>query len=471
MTSTAHLQPKPILHVEVCTNVVGAGPRLLPEDIATWLRNNYLTVELNQSITEFPGLNITNPSAVDFRIAAIAGIVEPEPIIELADVDINVEVYQLHGYRDHQLPSGDHNQSEESNEDGELSQAKITNLPSRSLHGIWDSLIFNEPLPSKMLQLVVRMMSFSTRQLDYHTVSWNRLILLHGPPGTGKTSLCRALAQKLSIRLRRLYPTSKMVEIDAHSLFSKYFSESGKLVSKMFESIEAMLDEDESTLVVVFIDEIESMTSTREQSVHSNEPRDALRAVNALLIALDRLRHRPNVVILCTTNLIKAMDHAFLDRVDVKQFIPNPCAKARYEIYRTSYLELAQCGIIAQVHHYETNNARISNDGTDSESPDTVIFERHHQNLDEKLLPAYDLMQLHFGCELDSNPRKLWEVAKKSINFSGRTLRRLPVLALAMHTENDPCSFEEALTALSRAVEDEKAVEAELIFSHRSMTD
>lgn len=98
-----------------------------------------------------------------------------------------------------------------------------------------------------------------------------------------------------------------MVEINAHSLGSKYFSQSGKLVSKMFENIESMLDEEEDTFVCVFVDEIETLAARREQTINGNEPFDAMRAVNALLTALDRLRHHPNVVVFCTSNLITAL--------------------------------------------------------------------------------------------------------------------------------------------------------------------
>lgn len=120
--------------------------------------------------------------------------------------------------------------------------------------------------------------SFSTRELQKsRQSSWKRLILLYGPPGTGKTTLCRALAQQISIRLGKTFPKSKLVEIDAHSLFSKYFSESGKAVGKVFSTISAMLDEEDDTFVCVFIDEIESLASTRQHSPNSSEPQDTLR--------------------------------------------------------------------------------------------------------------------------------------------------------------------------------------------------
>lgn len=70
-------------------------------------------------------------------------------------------------------------------------------------------------------------------------------------PGTGKTSLCKALAQKLSIRLSSRYAYGKLVEINSHSLFSKWFSESGKLVQKLFAGIREMLEDEESFVCVL----------------------------------------------------------------------------------------------------------------------------------------------------------------------------------------------------------------------------
>jgi ATP-dependent 26S proteasome regulatory subunit len=85
-----------------------------------------------------------------------------------------------------------------------------------------------------------------------------------------------ALAQKLSIRLGRHYTQSKLVQISSQSLLSRWFGQSGRLVSKMFEEIHR-LAEDEDTLICVHIDEVESLTSSREKSANGNENNDALR--------------------------------------------------------------------------------------------------------------------------------------------------------------------------------------------------
>ncbi|KIL68303.1 hypothetical protein M378DRAFT_22384 [Amanita muscaria Koide BX008] len=335
----------------------------------------------------------------------------PSHSLALDEILLQIHVYQPSDSDSFEAYT---NSSGVRDDDDDTMTASVCELPNRSWEGLWDSLIYADDIKTKLLNYIHATLILSDANIDFNLVCWNRVVLLHGPPGTGKTSLSRALAQKLSIRLSHRYTHARLLEVNSHSLFSKWFSESGKLVQRLFNSITELADEEDAFLVVL-IDEVESLTAARAGAMAGTEPSDGLRVVNALLTQLDKLKHRKNVLIMSTSNLVKAIDSAFLDRADIVQYVDLPPREAIYEILRTSVCEMIDKRIVAaitiptfkQAHMYELTKKV-------SQNPIGVASSDPHERSKNV---ALRLLALATQC--------------KAHSMSGRALRRLPVLALA----------------------------------------
>jgi len=328
--------------------------------------------------------------------------------VSLAQANVSVHVFKL----------DDDGAAEEQDDEG-VAACSQWQLPAREYHGLWESLMYDNGIKNRLLEFSSTALRFADAMVDPNLIAWNRVVLLHGPPGTGKTSLSKALAQKLSIRFSDRYMHGELLEINAHSLFSRWFSESGKLVQKLFSRIHDLVD-DPDVFVCVLIDEVESLTAARKAAIAGSEPSDAIRAVNALLTQIDRLQTKQNVMIIATSNLTEAIDLAFIDRADIKQYIGPPSEMARYEILRSCISELCRVQLV---------------------------------QLDEG---EQDLTPY---AELPTTPNTgsqfLLRAVRTCDGLSGRALRKLPFLAFASHVGSSSCTLYAYLHALQQAVERE----------------
>ncbi|KNC98937.1 uncharacterized protein SPPG_05899 [Spizellomyces punctatus DAOM BR117] len=411
---------KPLLHIEVCLAPHStARYDFTRRHVQDFLLTTYPSVVVHTTLSkdDFQDVDFLRINVEWIRVCEVHGAQDQTEVQALSSIILSIHVFQL-------------NEEEGVDEISEEENVVTSNhwiLPAKGLHGLWESLIYDNNIQLNLLDYVYTSMLFGDNGVDPHIISVNRVALLHGPPGTGKTSLCRALAQKLAIRLADRYSHGKLIEINSHSLFSKFFSESGKLVMKMFQQIHEMLEDDDA-FVCVLIDEVESLSAARKAALSGMEPSDAIRVVNALLTQLDQLRKRKNVLILTTSNITEAIDVAFIDRVDIKQFIPPPSHRARYAILSSCLTELIQKRIIEQ--------------------PETPLVD--YREIDLYTCPTG-------GMQGREESLQLWKVAGDCEGFSGRTLRKLPFLAHAFFVSSNTSTLRAYTQALSMAVQAEKS--------------
>jgi len=221
------------------------------------------------------------------------------------------------------------------------------------------------------------------------------------------------------------------------------FSESGKLVGKLFAKVGELLD-DPDALVCLLIDEVESLSAARRAS--SSEPGDAVRVVNALLTQLDALKARPNVLVLTTTNMTAALDAAFIDRADLKVFVGPPSMQARYAILLSALRELACKGLL------QPSDA-MPGDWATLDAPQVAAWAGGEQGGAQARLPP--------RC---TPTDALLAAAALSAGLSGRALRKLPFLAGSAVRPGG--AYRGWLTPLAAAGGQRRAAAAELAGFH-----
>ncbi len=148
-------------------------------------------------------------------------------------------------------------------------------------------------------------------------------VLLHGPPGSGKTLLAKAVANETN---------SHFILINGPEIMSKYYGQSEQNLRKKFDEAE------KNAPSIIFIDEIDAIVPKREETKGEVERR----VVAQLLALMDGLKTRGKVVVIAATNIPNSIDPALRrpGRFDREIAIGVPGKKAREQILKIHTLNM-----------------------------------------------------------------------------------------------------------------------------------
>jgi len=213
---------------------------------------------------------------------------------------------------------------------GALGIVALHELPDDAWESRWTKIIVPEDVKDRLLNLTLFSLRHRAR-MDAVRLPIHGLIVLAGPPGTGKTTLAGGLADQAA---RALGAGLLFVEIDPHAFPSQMLGESQRGVARLFDrTLPDLAARGRPTIAL--LDEVESLAVNRAGASLETNPVDVHRATDAVLAGVDQVaRACPNLTFVATTNHPVGVDAAFLSRADLVENIGLPNAAAVEQILR-----------------------------------------------------------------------------------------------------------------------------------------
>ena len=244
------------------------------------------------------------------RVFGVQRLMEPEPLSdeELSELEITDEDFEL------------------ALERATPFQVELRRPTNMGFHDM-DEVIGHEAAKTELKEHLVAPIQHK-EMFESMGLNCNGGVILHGPPGTGKTMLGKAVASLSGVQF---------MAVSGPELLSKWVGESERAVRELFQRAQ------EAAPVVLFFDEFDALGRQRDggdSSAHSNS------VVAQLLTLMDGLGSKEDIYLMASTNQIDLVDRAFLrpGRFDRTIYV-GPLEKQHYKEFFSNETKDCLCDV------------------------------------------------------------------------------------------------------------------------------